>query len=519
METLAMRRIVLLAVTSVLFIGAIIGTVAGFNVPTEREKHVTHLTYDIEGSFDHQAYGKPTPEAKPSPKYFMQIIDSIDVLYSYQFLPAEPVTDVTEEVEISAIIGSPGMWETEIILVPKTEKSGDFTISFPLERSDFSDLAANITAELGVGTSSPDVLLKASVHTTANTKTGPISDNFTHTCRVKLTPTILEWDSQPVLSEMRYAQGLRYEHQGNFGYTIQLKDNILFGPVTMEPETPPPPGPPVPLESSDAYQSVTIDSINGTFSYKFGSEEPLGEVINEVEVNALLGKAEGWHETFVLVPKRQESGDFNVTFPLDVPLLYAMMQSYEEETGTPAASELIITADVHTVAQSEFGPIDETLSQSLTVGLTPDTVVWPELTPETKSGSIEETLVVSNPTARMARIGSLGALGMIAMVLLYSIWRYWEFKHKWVSRIEADTLQARSKRDLVVDVETLPDIGSEETVIELGSLSELIKTADALLKPVLRLAEPERHIYCVIDGMTRYQYVSLSKEYVNPSKN
>ncbi len=28
---------------------------------------------------------------------------------------------------------------------------------------------------------------------------------------------------------------------------------------------------------------------------------------------------------------------------------------------------------------------------------------------------------------------------------------------------------------------------------------------------ILRLAEAERHIYCVIDGMTRYQYVSLSK--------
>jgi len=514
-----MRRIVLLAVTSVLFIGAVIGVFAGFNVPTEREKHVTHLTYDIEGSFGHQAYGKSTPEVETTPRYFMKIIDSIDVHYSYQFLTGEPVTDVTEEVEISAIVSSPGVWQTEVILVPKTEQVGAFTISFPLERSTFSDLAANITAELGVGTTSPDVVLKASVHTTARTKAGTISDNFIQTYRVKLTSTILEWDSQPVLSEMRYAKGLRYVHHGNFGYTIQLKDNILFGPVTMVSEILPP-GDPVALEPSESYDSETIDRIEGTFSYKVESSEGLSQVINEVEVTAMGGKAEGWHETFVLVPRRQETGDFSVTFPLDVPLFYAIIKSIEKETDASASShELIITADVHTVAQSQFGPIDETLSQSLTVGLTPDKVVWPELTPETKSGSFEETLVVSNPTARTARIGSLGALGMIAMVLLYSIWSYWEFKRKWISRIEADTLQARSKQDLVVDVETLPDIGSEETVIELVSLSELIKAADALLKPVLRLAEPERHIYCVIDGMTRYQYVSLSKEYVNPSKN
>ena len=516
-----MRRIVLLAVTSVLFIGAIIGTVAGFNVPTEREKHVTHLTYDIEGSFDHQTYEKPTSEAKPSPKYFMKIIDSIEVQYSYQFLPAEPVTSVTEEVEISALVSIPRMWEKEVILVPEAEKIGDFTISFPLLTDDFFNLAANITEEIGViGTTTPELLLTASVHTVAKTKTGVLEDDFVQTTRVKLGGTILEWDRDLVLSEMRYAQGLRYEHQGNFNYAINLKDNILFGPLTMEPEIPPPPGEPGALKPEKSYDSETIDSIEGTFSYKFESSEGLSQVINEVEVTATLGKAEGWQETFIVAPRRQESGDFSVTFPLDVPLFYAIIKSIEKETDASASShELIVTADVLTIAQSEFGPIDETLSQSLTVGLTPDKVVWPELTPETKSGSIEETLVVSNPTARTVRIGSLGALGMIAMVLLYSIWSYREFKRKWISRIEADALQARSKQDLVVDVETLPDIGSEETVIKLGSLSELIKTADALLKPVLRLAEPERHIYCVIDGMTRYQYVSLSKEYVNPSKN
>ena len=513
-----MRKIVLLVVASALFFGAVIGVVAGFSTATEREKRVTHLTYDLEGNFSHQAFEKSAPEKKPNPRYFMKIIDSIDVHYSYQFLAGEPVTGVTEEVEISAIVSSPGVWEKEIILVPRAEQVGAFTISFPLETSVFSDLAANITEQLGMGKLSPEILLKASVYTTANTKTGRLSDNFTQTCRVKLTPTILEWDSQPVLSEMRYAQGLRYVHHGNFGYAIQLKDNILFGAVIMEPETPPPPGPPVPLKSSDTYQTETIDSINGTFSYQFQSEEPLLEVINEVEVTATLGKVEAWQETFVLVPRSQKTGDFSVSFPLDVPLFYAMMQSHEKETGTPAASELIITTDVHTIAQSEFGPIEETLSQSLTVPLGPDEVAWPETDPVTKEGAIVETIIVPNPAANTARIGSLGALGMMAVLLLYAIWSFWEFKHKWVSKIEADALQVRNKhKDLVADVEKLPDIENEETVIELGSLSELIKVADSLFKPVLRLAEPERHIYCVIDGTTRYQYVSLA-QYVRLSE-
>ncbi|MBI2328084.1 MAG: hypothetical protein HYU85_00240 [Chloroflexi bacterium] len=84
--------------------------------------------------------------------------------------------------------------------------------------------------------------------------------------------------------------------------------------------------------------------------------------------------------------------------------------------------------------------------------------------------------------------------------------------------MEADARLVRDKRpDLVVDVENLPDIESEGTVIGLASLDELMKTADALLKPVLRLTEPERHTYCVIEGLTRYQYESLP-QYISPSE-
>ena len=307
-------------------------------------------------------------------------------------------------------------------------------------------------------------------------------------------------------------------------HTIQFQPDYRLDTVTLESEIPPPVEP-VALKSSDSYKSETTDRIDGTFSFKFESSEELSNVVNEVEVTAAVGKAGGWNTTFVLVPKSQETGDFSVTFPLDVPLFYAIIQSIEKDTGasasanTTASNRVIVTADVHTTAESEFGPIDETFSQELVVSLGQDQVWWPEVTPETKEGSIEETRVVSNPGATTAKVGSLGALVMMGTILAYSIWSYREFKHKWISRIEADALLIKNKRpDLVVDVETLPDIGKEGTVAELGSLGELIKTADTLFKPILHLAEPERHIYCVIDGLTRYQYISLP-QYVSLSES
>jgi len=546
-----MLRKIVLVVVSVLFLGTVIGVVRGFSVPTEKEEHVTHLTYQLEGDFNHRAYEKSTPEIKPNPKYFTKIIDSINVHYNYRFLTEEPVTSTTTKVAISALIQSRGNWEKELVLVPPTTKTGDFTISFPLDTAPLLIVADNISQELGVG-GSPDIVLKATVHTVARTRAGVVEDDFAQTTTIKLSGNILEWDRDLALSEIGYAAGLKYEHQGNFSYTIELQPSILFGEVTLPPEIPPasanvtsanvtdtiqlqpdyllgavtlnseipPPVEPVALKPSDSYKSETIDRIDGTFSFKFESDEALSDVVNEVEVTAAVGEVGGTHETFVLVPKSQETGGFSANFSLDVPLFYAVIQSIEEETGASAPShELTITADVHTVAESEFGPIDETFSQKLVVSLGQDEVWWPEVTPETKEGSIEETMVVPNTGATTAKVGSLGALVMIATILAYSIWSYREFKHKWISRIEADALLIKNKRpDLVVDVETLPDIGKEGTVAELGSLGELIKTADSLFKPILHLAEPERHIYCVIDGLTRYQYISLP-QYVSLSES
>lgn len=505
-------------ITTALLFGALMGVWAGFSVSSEKEEHITRLTYDIEGSFAQQAYEKPKPEkVVPNPVYFTKVIETIDVSYSYRFLPEEPVTRVTEEVGINAVISCPTSWgETEVELVPRAEKEGDFTISFPFDSAPLRALADNITTELGASGCVPDIILKAIVHTSAQTGAGVVEDEFVQAVRVKVTGSTLEWFRPLTVSQIGYANGLRYEHQGEFSHAIKLKPNILFGAVTMEPEKVTF-GEPAALKPEKTYDRKILDRIEGTFSYKIDSSKPIEQVTNEAEVTAILGTAEGWRETFVLVPRSQRPEDFSVTFSLDVPLLYAVIESMEPTEEPVSSQELTIAANVTTTAQSEFGPIEEVSSYSQKVTLGPDKVEWPEKEAEKKSGSIEETIVVSNPSAGVAKMGSLGALGMTAIAFLYSMWSYREARRRRISRIEADSLQVKSRQDLVVDVERLPaPIWNEETVVEMGSLNELFKTADSLLKPVLHLAEPERHIYCVIDGMTRYQYMSLPEEPAPP---
>lgn len=150
---------------------------------------------------------------QPNPRYFTSIIDSVEVYYSYRFLPEEPVTRVTEQVVISALVACPTTWgETEVVIVPRAEKSGDFTISFPLDTAPLVRLADKISGELGAAKCSPDITFKASVHTVVQTAAGVLEDDFVQTLSVKLDATTLEWGWPLTLSEMRYANGLKYVH-------------------------------------------------------------------------------------------------------------------------------------------------------------------------------------------------------------------------------------------------------------------------------------------------------------------
>ncbi len=82
-----------------------------------------------------------------------------------------------------------------------------------------------------------------------------------------------------------------------------------------------------------------------------------------------------------------------------------------------------------------------------------------------------------------------------------------------LSGIEEEALRAKRKhKGVIVDVSELPEAGSKEVVIPIGSVDELVRAADALLKPVLHHAEADKHTYCVIDAGTRYLYVSQTQE-------
>ena len=510
-----MVRIVSLVVSFVLLIGAGYGIWWAFSSPTEVEKRITLMNYQHDGEFDHQVYAKSDilsqsnrnePES-PRHIFFNKLIESVDVIFNYKFLYNEPVTDLTESVKISAIIENTGMWRHEIVLVPETEKTGDFSISFPFDAEQFQTVADNIGTEIGIRNFSPDITLKATVHTKARTEFGFLDSNFIQTTKVRLDKNILEWDRNLSTSERGSYFGSRYEHQGIFDYKIRLGPNILYGaPITIKAQTPPP-DPPVTLSRSTSYSTANIDDLDLIFSYMFKSTKPVNRISEEVKVTAELADPGNWSENYLLLPNRKQNDDFSITFPLDLQFFYDEIEKKQNELRLFSNSHrLNINAEVHTVAESEFGPIDEYFNESLSLNLSSSTVAWPSDISKSQSGSITENRIVSQPGLQVQRYLMIAAISVAVLLFLFVVWNYIQVIPWEPTRAEREIKQARNKyKKVIFDVQELPDKGTAE-IVELGSLEGLVNTADALLKPALHEANAHKHTYCVIDGTTRYEY-------------
>ncbi len=522
----SMVRMVSLSIVFLLLIGSIISVWWAFSRPTESQETVTQVSYMHRGQFDYKVYAYPgilygtsptsSPATEPNPTYYARLIDSIDVSFNYSFVPQEAVTSVTAEVEIRALVQDPGQWQKEIVLVPQTTRSGNFTIDFPLNVGELRQLASNISAEIGISAASIDVTLMADVHVVAQTDSGVVEDDFLQTTKLVPGGTMLEWERGLTRSQDGSYEGLDYQHRGEFSYEIHLKENILYGPITLT-SPPPPPLPPEPelpvlLPKGLTYFPKIIDSMNASFSYDFSCSPAPRQASATVEVTEVLQYPGIWSKTFVLVPRTTKIGDFTVTFPVDIDELNEFADTVRDEIGMGAAQyDVTINVEVHMVAETDFGTINEVFTQSLSANLGLSTFTWGSSLDRSRGGSITETITIPK-SVWPARGGALGGLLLVVLVGFFVVWKCMRVTPMPLTAVEAEAERAKKKhKDLIVDVDELPGAKAGDMVISLSSLDEVVKAADGLLKPVLHKAEPEKHTYCVIDGLIRYEYVSRWK--------
>jgi len=185
----------------------------------ERVKAVLDPTGGIEarGTFDYTIYLEENslyktdtlnppaviPYVPPQPKTLgvgpvipYELVDRMDTTYYYDFRASRPLTDLHEEVTITATLDNPDLWSKTFVLVPSTQETGDFRVDFPVDIASLNELLTAIREETGTSGEAYSLIIEAFVHVTAQTDIGPIDETFTQTLSTEMGGGTLIWNEE-----------------------------------------------------------------------------------------------------------------------------------------------------------------------------------------------------------------------------------------------------------------------------------------------------------------------------------
>ena len=519
-----------LAGVCLLLIAAGFGVWKAFSLPSTTEQPIVVANYAHRGEFDYLVYLKPNSLYGPlqpkkeetgeetSPVFFRNIIDEARLAFGYNFSCSQSLSSVTNKVVVSAIAENPGMWQKEIAILEETPGGQQVSVDFALDLESLESVVDDIEQEIGVRSYQNQFIIRATVHTTAVTALGQvIEDDFSHEITVIAQAYTLQFQGSFERSDTGSKDGVSYREDGWFNYEIYLEPNMLYEADVLRSDTIPAAAPSSPSQTLGpglVYFPNIVDSIEASFSYQFLSDSPATNLVEEIEVTALLEYPGMWGKSFTLVPRTSKSGPFVVDFPVDIKAFKAMTNTLRSELGFASVTyDLTIQAKVHTTGDIGSRHIDQVFTHSLKGQLGMTAFTLKGSLGKQQPGTIVEYTTVPVGKTWVFRGLSLAGLALAVFALLFVLRNSRQAQAVAISSIEEEALRAKRKhKGVIVDVGELPPIGAGETVIPIGSVDELVSTADALLKPVLHHAEADKHTYCVIDGSVRYLYVSETQE-------
>lgn len=516
-------RITCFALAGALLVASVVGLGYSVAAPTEE---IPTAKYEHRGQFDYKVYLKPsilygdvilTEEEEEEEEvplvFFRDIIDEVRLAFNYNFDSSQLLANVTNEVVVSIIAENPGLWQKEMTQLEEIYTGTKFTEDFPLNLSHLDSIVDDIEEDIGITSSKRNFIIRAVVHTTAETALGKtIEDEFSYELTAILTAKKLELKGTLEGSEVGSKEGIMYEGKGRFDYEVYLEPNKLYETDVLRSEALPeaePPASPQTLGPGLLYFPEIISNIEASFSYQFLCDRPISEQSQEAEVTVIIENPEKWSKSLVVVPETNKVGSFTISFPIDIQYFTMVIDAIGQETGVHGSSyNIVIEANVDTVARTDLGMVNEVYTQTLSGKLEADTLTFDEELSGSQSGSIGGTATPGASGEGGSRAPWIIGLVIALLALGYFGWSQTRLSLAPVSAGEAEAARARKKyRQMMVDVEELPGVKPTETVIPLNSLDDLARIADDLVKPILHWVEEGRHSYCVIDSGVRYVYI------------
>jgi hypothetical protein len=176
--------------------------------------HIGELNYEQKGEFNYEVYLRsdspfgaivlkppsvippaplPTGTIGPGTTIMSQLIDGMDVSFSYRFESSQPVRELDETVAIEAVLENPEKWTRTFELLPPTGENSEFTVDFPIDLAQYSALFDTIQQETGSSAPERSLSITARVQTLASTDFGTINEEFTQSISTDLSGDTLVW--------------------------------------------------------------------------------------------------------------------------------------------------------------------------------------------------------------------------------------------------------------------------------------------------------------------------------------
>ncbi|NQT73878.1 MAG: DUF5305 domain-containing protein [Chloroflexi bacterium] len=512
-----------------LFIGVVVSSIFLFdNESSESATTLTAIpifTYEHEAALTYQVHLKPnivyeTSTPQPGQTYFTKLIDYIDVYASYEFSADTP-----------------------------TQNSGDYGITIYLEANNMPgksfpvsldvpdpDLTFEHTAELDY-----QVHLKPNIFYTTTTL-GPgetyfsnIVDHFDVTASYSFncdspSQSSGQYEVTGILAAPPYWQKSYVIHpQAPFDagekthtvsnlFTIDLDEyRLRADEINAELGV-------HPRETDLTIQlNVQLDAKtdNGSITEHLSPSMriPLSAAqftidgdLSQTSAGYVSGKGSG-----ILRPQFASDGkvaNFNDGFRIDLTPYQDILDTIADQTGIVLQEpRLVVVLDVNITAESDKGTVVKNLNPSMIIPLSPKTTEITGEFSDAQSGSIDKKGLETRSTSSGNNSGPITSL-IIFSILFVGFTGLTRNKpetaNPFLKRMNSINKKYRAR---LVEVTHMPDI-TDQQIISMASVEDLDRIAEEIMKPIIyhRPNSPDGpHIYCVLDGTIRYQYV-LSKE-------
>lgn len=292
-----------------------------------------------------------------------------------------------------------------------------------------------------------------------------------------------------------------YKHTEYYNYVAKLKPNTFYNRTILHPREGP------------LYTAI-VDHVNITSRYSFISSPPHENATMNTNVEMEIESPDKWTRTLmedeaVDLLKFSGSQDYKIT--VNHTKIFDYVRCIDEEVGVRSASyNLNIESTIHCSTIIAARQIEENFNPTLTIsfissGDKGNYISIGDLH-QTKDGNITETSKIYLDWVEKQRKVAYASTTVTSILLATSAVLYIKKRPEAPPRKPIEKVIAPYKELITETTERPP---KTENTIKINSIEDLAKTAEILAKPILHTKEEQDHIFYVIDGTTKYQYITL----------